>query len=200
MEPIRSRLSSAVVILMAGASRRMGRPKATVTVRGKPLLAHALDTARQSGVADIVVVLGRGARAITDTVDTSGARVVINPRADRGMGSSLAAGVGAVAPGVEQVAVLLGDQPNVSADLVRRLLDLHAASDAAAAAVSCDGLTMPPVVLGGAFLQAALHATGDQGLRDMLRAQQDSVVLLPVTSDMVLDVDTPEDLERLGVA
>jgi CTP:molybdopterin cytidylyltransferase MocA len=93
--------------------------------------------------------------------------------------------------------VLLGDQPNVDANMLRRLLDLHEQSGRPAAAVSSDGVVMPPVVLSGDFLQIALHAVGDTGVRGALRAHPELVTVLLVEPNAVQDVDTTKDLDRV---
>ncbi len=103
-------MKSAIVILMAGRSRRMGQPKAIVEIRGQPTLTHPLNVARAVNVGDVVLVLGPDRDVVQAAVDTSGARVVVNADPDRGLASSLAAGVRAAGPDVERVAVLLGDR------------------------------------------------------------------------------------------
>ncbi len=191
-------MNTAIVILMAGASRRMGQPKALVTVRGRPLLAHPLDAALSADVDDVILVLGPDHRLVQAGVDTSGARVVVNPAPDRGLSSSLAIGVDAAGAEVDRVCVLLGDQPNVDGRLIRRLLRLHERSGRPAAAVCAGGVVMPPAVISGVFIAMARDGAGDVGLRGALRAHPELVAVLAVAGRAVQDVDTMEDLDRVA--
>lgn len=112
------------------------------------------------------------------------------------MGTSMAAGLRAVTHDVDRVVILLGDQPNVDAALLRCLLVVHESSGRDAAAVSCNGLVMAPAVISGAIMKAATRASGAVGLRHVLRTTPESVAVLPVAADAVRDIDTVADLAR----
>ncbi len=190
---------SAGVVLAAGGSSRMGRPKQLLLVGGRPLLERVVAAVCGSRLDQVVVVLGANADAILAGVDTGCAAPLLNPDHATGMASSLRAGLNAVAPDVERAVIILGDQPAISASLIDELLDLQAASDRPAAALSFGRLLHPPVVL-QRELWADLEALeGDVGCRALIRARPELVVPLPVSSDMhhPVDVDTPDDYARL---
>jgi molybdenum cofactor cytidylyltransferase len=189
-------MRTAAVVLAAGASRRMGRLKQLLPLGGGTLLDAVLGAARGARLDEVVLVLGAEAERILAAVDTRGARVVVAARHAEGMGASLRAGVAALGPGVERVAILLGDQPRVSAGLVDAVLERHRESGLPAAAVRAGGVVQPPVVADRRLWPRLLAARGDAGLRGVLRAIPSEVATLSVEGAAV-DVDTPDDYRRL---
>jgi molybdenum cofactor cytidylyltransferase len=187
---------TAGIVLAAGASRRMGRPKQLLPFEGRPLLETVLAAARGARLDEIVLVLGAEAERIRDAVDTRGLRVIVAADHAEGMGASLRAGVGALGPEVERVAILLGDQPRVGSGLVDAVLERHLQSGLPAAAVSAGGVVQPPVAADRRLWPQLLAAGGDTGLRGLLRAVPGMVATLSV-EEAAVDVDTPDDYRRL---
>ena len=177
-------MSSAGLILAAGSSRRMGRPKQLLPVAGRPLLEMVVAAANASSLDEVVVVLGGSAEEIREGVDLGRARVVYNPAHLEGLGSSIRAGLASLDGRVDRAMVILGDQPAVSAELFDRLLDLQASSGLPSAALRFGDL-------------ASLE--GDVGCRAVIRGRPELVAALPAETDgnHPIDVDTPEDYQRL---
>jgi CTP:molybdopterin cytidylyltransferase MocA len=177
------------LLLAAGEGRRLGTPKALVEIGGVRLVDRGARMLREAGCAPVVVVTGAA------PVDVPGAIVVHNPDWPTGMGSSLRAGLSALAPECPAVVVALVDQPNVTAAAVRRLLE----SGAGVAVATYGGKPRNPVLIAREhFAEVSSHARGDVGARPFLRAHPDLVVHVPC--DDVADpgdIDTPEDLRRL---
>ena len=100
---------------------------------------------------------------------------------------------------VQKMFELLGDQPDVDASLLDRLLELHEESGLAAAAVDFDGLLHPPVVLARSLWSDLDLLHGDVGCRQILRARPDEVARLASSTPRrhPVDIDTPEDFRRL---
>jgi len=192
-------VSSAGVVLAAGASRRMGRPKQLLPVGGRPLLEGVVAETCASGLDEVVVVLGANAGAIAAAVDLGRARQVVNADHASGMSSSLRAGLGALGPEVDRAVVVLGDQPAISAALLDELLDLQSRSGLPAAALSFAGLLHPPVVLRRELWGGLADLEGDVGCRALIRARPELVAALPAAGDLrhPVDVDTPDDYRRL---
>ena len=190
-------MSSAGLVLAAGSSRRMGRPKQLLPIDGKPLLQVVVEQANKSTLDHVVVVLGAAADEIRDRVDLGRAIVLINPDYASGMASSLRAGVSSLGDDVDRVVVILGDQPDVDASQLDRLLDLQETSGLPAAALSFSGLLHPPVVLRRELWGDLMALEGDVGCRAVIRAKPELVAKLPVAGDLKhpIDVDTPEDYE-----
>jgi len=154
---------------------------------------------RDGGCDPVVVVLGASARAVVLHADLIGAVVVVNDRWGSGMGSSLRTGLAALTDlGAPAAVVALVDQPRVTADVVRRVAT--APSDAPAVVASYDGRPGNPVRLDAAIWPAVCElAVGDVGARAWMRAHPDQVHGI-ACDDLGHDedVDTPEDLTRLG--
>ena len=189
------------LVLAAGTGRRLGRPKAVVEVAGERLVDRAVRTLRAGGLQPIVAVLGAA------VVDVPGARVVVNPDWSQGMASSLRVGLASLPDTVGAVAVLLVDQPGVTAEVVRRVVRAaqHAADPTTGALADAvvvatyDGRPGHPVLLGRAhWAEVIASAHGDAGARTFLRGHA-GLVSETECGDVGDDgdVDTPADLERV---
>jgi molybdenum cofactor cytidylyltransferase len=178
----------------------MGEPKQLLSLRGRPLLETVIAAACDSTLDEVVVVLGAHAEQIRVDVDFGRARIVVNPNHAQGMSTSLRAGVGELGDDIERVAVVLGDQPDISAALLDRLLETQVTSGLPAAALSFDGLLHPPMVLARTLWTALDELTGDVGLRALVRAHPELVAALAAgtAGDRPIDIDTPEDYQRLS--
>lgn len=193
-------MSSAGVVLAAGSSRRMGRPKQLLPLEGRPLLEVVVARVCESRLDDVVVVLGAAADEIQERTHLGRARVIFNPDHAAGMASSLRAGLAALSSRVERAVVVLGDQPDISAALLDQLLDLQASSGLPAAALEFEGVTHPPVVLARELWPDVMALDGDVGCRAVIRARPEQVARLPYATGHhhPIDVDTPEDYDRLA--
>ncbi|MFE4515855.1 NTP transferase domain-containing protein [Kitasatospora sp. NPDC056783] len=186
------------MVLAAGGGRRLGgRPKALIRYGGRLLVEHAAAVARAGGCAEVTVVLGAEGDRVRSTAFLPGCRLVGNPDWARGMGSSLRAGLAALAPRTPAVLVLLVDTPGVTPAAVARLLAAHRAG-AELAAAAYHGRRGHPVLIGARhFAEAAAGARGDAGARALLAAHPAELVLVEcadiATPD---DLDTPADLAR----
>jgi CTP:molybdopterin cytidylyltransferase MocA len=182
------------VILAAGESRRYGSPKQLAVVDGATLLEHAIATARTSGLTPVVAVvpvwLSRPAR-----LDGDWLRWIRNPYPERGMSLSLRLGLEALTEDADAAVILLGDQPRVPAETIAALIAARGRRPIVAA--EADGLLAPPILVERSHFRLAGEITGDQGLRDVLRAEPQLVQPVSITTHPI-DVDTPADLGRIG--
>ncbi len=187
----------AALILAAGTASRFGSSKALALLDGKALLRHVLDAAEEAGLSEIVVVLGARGEEIERAIEWGSARLVRNPAPERGLASSLQVGLGALGSGIQAVLVLLGDQPRVRPDVIRRLIDASIGSSRPIVVprYSAGGGPNPAVIHRAAWpLIAAL--TGDRGMGPVIAAHPELVEEVLVEGRNP-DVDTRADLAAL---
>jgi molybdenum cofactor cytidylyltransferase len=112
------------LVLAAGASTRLGRPKQLLPFGTTTLLGQVVAEARADAALDeVVVVIGGAAAQVRRQVDLRGATVVENPEFGSGCSSSYRAGLGALDPRAEAVVILLGDQPGVDHAVIDTVAD-----------------------------------------------------------------------------
>jgi molybdenum cofactor cytidylyltransferase len=184
------------VVLAAGRGVRFGgdTPKALTLLRGRPLLAYALDAARAGGCAPVVLVVSDERVA---AAAGAGIEVVRNAEPERGIASSLQCALQYVepAPDVRAVVVGLADQPLVGAEAYRRVA--RSADDGATLAfASYDGVRGNPVLIGRAYWPEAMELAGDEGARVLFR-RHGGVAVPCGDAGASADIDTPEDLAEL---
>ncbi|MHB8301480.1 MAG: nucleotidyltransferase family protein [Acidobacteriaceae bacterium] len=188
------------VLLAAGASTRLGRPKQLLRLAAfgdETLLDRAVRLAREVGVAPVFVVLGAHSDAILQQAQFADANILFNPAWQEGMASSLRVGVRAVMeqlPLASAALVMVCDQPALSAEHLRRLLAAHDAAPEMAVASHYAGRPGVPVILPRALFPALLTLTGDQGARAILR--QATAIALVEFPGGEWDIDRPQDLPR----
>lgn len=192
----------AAVILAAGASSRLGRPKQLLTLNGQSLLRRTVEAATKAGCAPVVVVLGAHAEQLAGEVDDSAAvQTVVNARWAEGMGTSLASGVAALeaaAPNVCAVVVLLCDQPQVSAEVVRALVETFFVSGKPIVASEYGDVRGAPCLFARSLFPELGTLSGDVGARKIIARQAaEHVAVVPFAGGQE-DVDTPNDWRRLA--
>ena len=187
-----------IVILAAGGSERFGRPKQLEPLRGRPLVQHAINAAAASGAGEVVVVLGASADDVEAAITLpAGARVVVNLLHAQGQSTSLQAGLRALDDPVAAAVILLGDQPGIAPETIRRVVDAWRDRKPAIVQARYHGLPGHPVLFAREVWPQLLAVTGDRGARDVLTADARRIAWVDVESDPPPDIDTPRDLMRL---
>ncbi|HEX2535465.1 MAG TPA: nucleotidyltransferase family protein [Chitinophagaceae bacterium] len=187
------------MLLAAGASRRLGRPKQLLPFQGRPLLLHTLQAALDSGARPVVLVLGAGAGKIGEEVKDPGVQVVVNTGWTEGMAASIRCGVGALmeaAPEAEGLILMVCDQPFVTGELLSGLIAAY--RDTGKPLVTCGygGTFGPPSFFHRRFFGELLELTGDTGARGIIRRKEPETVVIPFPAGAT-DVDTEGDYEQL---
>lgn len=187
---------TAALVLAAGSSRRFGEQKLLAPLRGRPLVRWAVESALGSNVDRVLVVAGEEGSAVRDALEDLPAAVVLNPDPEEGMASSIRVGVVALPDGVEWVVILLGDQPEVTPELVNRVLEARDSGRPMVAPVY-QGRQGNPVAFHSSVFSELEALTGDEGARPLLKRDPGRVTRLELDLPMPRDVDTREDLLRL---
>lgn len=196
-----------IIILAAGNSSRLGRPKQLLPYRGRTLIGYMIDEAVDAGLGPVVVVTG--------AVDLSGVladrrvELVENPDWISGMGSSIAAGVSAVmgavvsgggpmiGPEVDSVIIAACDQPQVTAELFRRLIATRADRRKGIVACSYAGTTGIPVLFDRRYFPDLLALQGAEGARKVVQRFIPDMAEVKFEAGAI-DIDTEEDYAGLS--
>ena len=183
------------LVLAAGGSKRLGRPKQLLPFGSATLLDHVLDVARVCPFDQLLCVVGGGADGVLQTVDFGGVQVVENPAFGKGCSSSIAAALGAVDAHSEVLVLMLGDQPGVGAATVEALLTGR--GDAPLAACSYADGRGHPLAFARSMFGELSEMHGDKAVWKLLDRHGAEVVDVPIDGAIPRDVDTWEDYEAL---
>lgn len=188
--------STAVIVLAAGASRRLGRPKQLLPFGGTTLLRHAVRSALDSGCRPVVVVLGCRSEEMAPQLDGLPVRLALNPDWREGMSSSIRSGLQAlqgVSDATDSVILMTCDQPAVNGELLDRLADAQRRSGSPVAACRYAGVLGVPALFCASLYPELEALRGDQGARAVLRrhSRQAASVDFPQGE---YDIDRPEDV------
>jgi len=185
------------VVLAAGLSRRMGRPKLVLPLGGKPVLERVLDVLRRAKVDETVVVLGANAAQVRKIVRFEKEKVVVNPGYRKGMSSSIRVGLRSIDRDADAVLIVLGDQPFLSARTVDAVVDGFVEKRAPVVVPVLRGVRGNPVLFARSVFPKAVKIRGDVGAKSVVKAYGESVLEVPVQDEGVLfDIDTPSEYRR----
>ncbi len=190
------------LVLAAGGSHRLGRPKQLLPVGDSTLLDATLASVRRCGLDQVVVAVGGAADDVLAAVDLAGCDVVRNDAYGEGCSSSIAAALQVVDPSAEGVVLFLGDQPLVATATVTALVARARGAEIAVCSYE-DGLGHPFWLGRGLFGRlTALH--GDKAVWSLVDAAGSALVKVDVPGPVPIDVDTEDDyralLDQLGSA
>lgn len=190
----------AAVVLAAGVSSRMGRPKQTLDVEGVPMLERVLLTFRRSKVGRVVVVIGAHAEEVRSRVRFADEVIVENPKFDEGMSGSLKLGLRNVGE-ADAAFVALGDQPFVRPETVDRMVAAYEKTRACIVIPTYRGTRGNPVLFDRSIFPQIEGIRGDVGAKSVVRRNASEVLEVDVRDIGVLaDIDTPSDLaDAVGV-
>ena len=186
------------LVLGAGGSRRLGRPKQLLPHGEGTLLGHVVDVARACRFDQVVVALGGAAEQVREAVDLEGVDVVVNDEYGSGCSSSIAAALAAVDLRCDVMVLMLGDQPGVTEATVAALL--AGRGDAELAVCRYDDGRGHPIAFARSLFGELASLHGDKGVWRLLDRGGDDVAEVRVGGPIPLDVDTPEDYEAVLAA
>ncbi len=189
-------MRTGIVVLAAGASVRLGRPKQLLQVKGQPLVRRVVKAALRSKADSVAVVLGAYHDAVGSVLADLPVTLAFNGAWPEGMAGSLQTGLAALPPGTEAALFLTCDQPAVDARILNRVM--RAAGEDPLARVACAyGDTVGiPALFGKGWFPRFRDLSGDRGAKALL--QGGGVLEIPWEPG-AQDLDTPEDVARWGV-
>ncbi len=176
----------------------MGQSKQLLRFGETSLLRHAVRAALASKVATVAVVLGSEEDAVRAELDGLPIQILSNQDWQSGMGSTIRAGVQALAgdPGVSAIILTVADAPGLSAETYNRILAAHLASGLPIVASQYSGTVGVPVLFERQFFDALLALPADQGCKNLIVSNAAKSMRLPCP-EAAMDIDTPEEYERV---
>jgi molybdenum cofactor cytidylyltransferase len=184
----------AALVLAAGQSKRMGRPKMLLPWGETTVLEKVIATFKAAGIGELLVITGGDREQVEELVGES-ARILFNADYSQGeMLSSVQAGLAGLKPGIEAVMIGLGDQPQVRESSVRRVVDEYRESGAALVIPSFRMRRGHPWLVARPYWDEILRMRAPESLRDFLNRHREEIRYVESEDASILqDLDTPED-------
>ncbi len=187
------------IVLAAGGSIRMGRPKQLLPFRDKTIREGVVDNALASTLHRVIVVLGHEAERIKPLMERrDGVTAVVNPSYGAGQSSSLKAGLAALTEETDAALFLLGDQPLVTPETIDLITASFADSPSPIVIPTFEGRRGNPVLFGRETFSRMETLSGDSGARPLFQEYAERIRTVAVNTPAIhFDLDTPEDYRRL---
>lgn len=184
------------IILAAGASSRLGRPKQLLQWQDRPLLTHTINIADSLLNNRVIVVLGAHAYEIQSAIALDKVRVVPNPNWQEGIASSIRAGINALPTSAEAALLLLCDQPLIKHEHLHALLRAWQSEPTRIVASHYHDSVGVPALFPAEYFGELLTLQGDRGAKRLLLEHREALVEIPL-KQAELDIDHTEDFHRL---
>lgn len=190
------------VVLSAGESSRMGRPKALLPVDGVRFIEKIVTALKSTRVAKIIAVLGHDADEMRRQIGELPVTMVVNPNYKRGQLSSLVSAINTIqsskdSASVDGILVHLVDHPYINPDLVNLMIDRFHETKKLIVVPRYQGRRGHPVIFSSALFAELLAAPLDQGAKTVVHAHRDETLEIDTEDEGVtIDIDTPEEYRK----
>ena len=186
-------MSTGIILLAAGESKRFGQPKQLFRFRGRTLLRHAAETALTARLGPVITVLGAEEHRCREALSGLPITIVVNPLFREGMGTSIAIGARSLTD--ENAAIItLCDQPDVTAATLESLHNRHQQTGANIVAAHYQGTNGPPALFARIYFPQLRKLSGPAGAKALIIREPNLVSI--DCPEAALDLDTPLDLAR----
>lgn len=189
-------MKTGVIILAAGSSSRLGGVKQLIEYQGKTLIERSITTAQKIATNRTVIVLGANAELIQKSIKSDATSIAINSDWKDGMGSSIVVGLRFLLEreSIDQVILMLCDQPFVDEELIIRLIQKRSQTSHGIIASSYSGTLGVPALFGKKYFDELLALQGHEGAKILIRKYSEDVAFIDFPLGKT-DLDTPEDVE-----
>ena len=191
--------SCGIILLAAGGSSRLGKPKQLLTYRGKSLLQYMLSVIKEAGLDSVIVVLGSNALTIIHELDNEKILIARNEEWQEGIASSIRSGVNALQknyPACDGTLIMLVDQPYITSALLTSLVEKQKQTGKPIAASKYETVAGTPALFHQSLFSELLNLEGDKGAGKILQQRADEVVTIPFPMGR-FDIDTEDDYRAL---
>ena len=183
--------------MAAGSSSRLGRPKQLINYQDKTLIQYSIEAAQYSAADDLVVVLGCNSELIQTGIESKEVPVLVHAHWEEGISSSMQCGLRYLLETslVDQVILMLCDQPYVSQGLLDQLMNGKKASGKGIVACSYAGTVGVPALFDQHYFPELLALNGTEGAKKVILNHQADTFLVDFPLGAV-DLDTEEDVQK----
>jgi molybdenum cofactor cytidylyltransferase len=185
------------IILAAGQSTRLGRPKQLLDICGRSVIRRVAEAALPSGLDPVIVVVGNAGMEIERELAGLDVQTVLNPDFAAGQSTSMRVGLHALSDDIDAVLFLLGDQPTITPSIISAVIGAYRRSGAGIVQARYRGAAGHPVVFDRSLFDALDAVTGDRGARQVIARHPELVQFADMDRDAPLDIDTEADYERV---
>jgi molybdenum cofactor cytidylyltransferase len=190
------------ILLAAGGSKRMGKPKLLLKWDKSSIIEKSVDTLLASKIDELIVVIGYKARTILRRLGARRLKAVINRHYRMGMSTSIRRGLGQVSSKSEAILIALADQPFIETDLIDHLIDVYRRNPHGIVLPSYKGKRGHPVILNRFRYQEEMgNLTGDVGCRPILNRHPEEILEVEVESEGVIaDINSWDEYRATGLS
>ena len=191
---------TAIVILAAGTSSRLGHPKQLLPFRDQSLLKRAIKAAIDSGIGPVVVVLGSNEKEIHAHIENEPVTIVSNKDYTEGIASSIKAGITHILEehkDCDNLVLMVCDQPHVNAGLLKTLIDTNQKTGKPIVACSYKNTIGVPALFAKKFFPELLSLMGEEGGKRVLLRHENDIATIAFRNGEI-DIDTSADYEALN--
>jgi len=188
-----------ILIIAAGQSKRLGKPKQLLHFEGKSLINRLIDTVKSSGSFPITLVLGAAADQINAQLTASPIDRVFNNLWNEGMASSIRVGVKRImdlSPNVDGIMILVCDQPFISVEQIQALIKIQQDTDLPMSSCYYANIIGTPAVFHQSVFSELLKLEGDVGAKKIIKERASEVAKLHF-EEGIIDIDTMDDYIKL---
>ena len=184
------------ILLAAGESKRMGKPKLLMPFGKSTILEQTIGNLLNSKISEVIVVLGYRAEEVMPKVAAKPVKIAINPIYQQGMSTSIVAGLNLIDNKAEAVMLALADQPFVDSETINRLIEQFYAHNKGIAIPAYQGKRGHPVIFAIKYKEELLKLKGDVGGKQIIEKHPDDILEVAVDSpDINIDIDTVRDYQ-----
>ena len=191
--------SYSIIILAAGDSSRLGRPKQLLSYGGKTLLQSAINSAENSGADQVIVVLGSRKQLIENEINHNGVILIENPDWESGIASSIKTGITElknIFTGADAVILMVCDQPFADEKILKALIQEQASSGNAIVGSSYDNTKGIPALFHKNLFSELVSLEGNSGAKRLFEKYKESASFISFQEGGI-DIDTLEDYKNL---
>lgn len=188
-------MKSAILILAAGSSSRMGTPKQLLPYKKTTLLGYSIEQAKHIGPKHVFCVLGANAEMIEKSIEKYQIETIYNPDFKHGLSSSIVIGVNILQHNFDTILIMLADQPNVDANYLNKIIKTSKENPSKIIASNYQGKIGVPAIFPKKYFKNLLFLEGDKGAKELLNNHQSEVIKMKPFN--LTDIDTKEDYQNL---